>query len=82
MAHAYPPQDGRVHFDEDEIFTDSTARGTSLLVIAVHEFGHALGLGHSQVQNAIMFPFYEEGMAANLRQDDIAGIQDIYGKHV
>ena len=82
LGHAQLPQDGRVHFDEDETFTDSTAHGMSLLVIAVHEFGHALGLYHSDVNDAIMYPYYEEGMAANLHQDDIAGIQAIYGKHV
>ena len=81
MAHAYLPQDGRVHFDEDETFTDSTAVGTSLLYVAVHEFGHALGLYHSDVNDAVMAPFYDEGLAATLRQDDIAGIQAIYGKH-
>ena len=82
LAHARYPQDGRVHFDEDETFTDSTAVGTSLLYVAVHEFGHALGLGHSDVNDAIMAPDYSEGLAANLRQDDIAGIQAIYGKYV
>ena len=82
LAHAYDPQDGRVHFDEDETFSGSTAQGTSLLWVAVHEFGHALGLDHSNVQSAIMYPFYTPGMAANLHQDDINGIRAIYGKHV
>ena len=82
LAHAPYPEDGRVHFDEDETFTDSTVHGTSLLYIAVHELGHALGLAHSNVPNAVMAPAYSEGMAANLRLDDINGIQAIYGKHV
>ena len=82
MAREYFPQDGRVHFDEGETFTDSTARGTSLLFTAVHEFGHALGLEHSQVKNAIMYPSYSKGMAADLDRDDINGIQAIYGKDV
>ena len=82
MAHAYFPEDGRVHFDEDEDFTDSIRRGKSLLAIAVHEFGHVLGLGHSYEINAIMFPGYFEGTPAYLRQDDIDGIRAIYSKHV
>ena len=82
LAHAFDPEDGRVHFDEDQTFTDSTAQGISLLLIAVHEFGHTLGLDHSSVQSAIMYPSYTPGMAANLDQDDINGIRAIYGKHV
>ena len=82
LAHAYDPEDGRVHFDEDQTFTDSTAQGISLLANAVHEFGHALGLDHSGVQSAVMYAFYTPGKAANLDQDDINGIRAIYGKHV
>lgn len=42
-----------------------------------HEFGHALGLGHSNVEGAIMEPFYE-GVRRNLHSDDIAGISALY----
>ena len=80
-AHAYYPQDGRVHFDEDETFTDTPFRSPNLLVTAVHEFGHTLGLAHSNVRAAIMYPDLG-GKLANLHQDDITGIQALYGKHV
>ena len=58
LAHAFFPQDGRVHFDEDETFKDVSGNGIRLLPVAVHEFGHALGLDHSQEESAIMYPFY------------------------
>jgi matrixin/IPT/TIG domain-containing protein len=49
--------------------------------VACHEFGHALGLGHSSDPTATMYPSTSAG-ATNLRTiaaDDVAGIQSIYG---
>jgi hypothetical protein len=45
---------------------------------AVHEIGHALGLSHSKVEEAIMFPFFE-GDIRPIHPDDQAGIHGIYG---
>ena len=54
--------------------------GTNLYQVAAHEFGHALGLSHSNVRTSLMAPFYR-GYDDNLHldQDDISAIQDIYG---
>ncbi|XP_078662472.1 stromelysin-3-like [Branchiostoma floridae x Branchiostoma belcheri] len=85
LAHAYFPGagiGGDAHFDESEQWTVRTARGTNLFIVAAHEFGHSLGLEHSQVLNALMYPFYQ-GYVENfqLDYDDILGIQTIYGSN-
>lgn len=49
-----------------------------LVTVAAHEVGHALGLGHSNVNCALMNPFYT-GSHRYLAQDDIDGIRTIYG---
>jgi hypothetical protein len=49
--------------------------------VALHELGHALGLGHSAVAGAVMEPVYA-GIRRTLSADDIAGIQAIYGAAV
>lgn len=48
--------------------------------IALHEIGHALGLDHMDIPDAIMFPYFLYVMVKkNLHQDDINGINTLYG---
>ena len=85
MAHAfYPSSGGDVHFDEAESWANSTITvigdQKSLLKVAIHEIGHSLGLKHSPVTNSIMHSTYGGSTADELTQDDIDGIQSIYGE--
>ncbi|KFR13856.1 Stromelysin-2 [Opisthocomus hoazin] len=84
LAHAYPPSSGiggDAHFDEDENWTKfTTYSGYNLFLVAAHELGHSLGLGHSNVFGALMYPIYmaRDTRDYRLPQDDIDGIQALY----
>ncbi|KAF0030791.1 hypothetical protein F2P81_017522 [Scophthalmus maximus] len=81
LAHAYPPGQGMggdTHFDEDEHWTkDSSAY--NLFIVAAHELGHALGMSHSADAGALMYPVYSYSTGYLLSEDDIEGIQALYG---
>ncbi|XP_070600475.1 interstitial collagenase-like [Erythrolamprus reginae] len=84
LAHAfYPgkrPISGDAHFDEDELWTLGSEDDYSLLIVAAHEFGHSLGLKHSSIWGALMYPRYVYQADLQLHEDDIKGIQSLYGK--
>ncbi len=46
--------------------------------IAVHEEGHFLGLDHTNVRGAVMFPSYSGGQTRNLSADDQGGVCFLY----
>lgn len=83
LAHAsfpnpYDNSEVFLHFDDDERWVDNDTRGVDLLTVAAHEIGHTLGLAHSEDPNALMFPSYS-GPRRFLGEDDIAGVQSLYG---
>ncbi|XP_068187779.1 uncharacterized protein [Antennarius striatus] len=84
LAHAFAPSSGiggDAHFDDDETFTFRSRAGYVLFMVAAHEFGHSLGLSHSQDPGALMYPVYTYGDPDSfvLPRDDVNGIQSLYG---
>ena len=74
---------GDSHYDSDETWSDDALDDNSdgdidLYTVMLHEFGHALGLGHSATVGSVMEPFYV-GARRTLTADDVAGIQFVYG---
>ncbi|XP_077370305.1 matrix metalloproteinase-9 [Festucalex cinctus] len=67
-------------FDSDKKWGFCPDRGYSLFLVAAHEFGHALGLDHSNIRQALMYPTYTFVENFSLHKDDIAGIQYLYGR--
>ncbi|KAG5279973.1 hypothetical protein AALO_G00083560 [Alosa alosa] len=91
LAHAFFPgtgdMAGNTHFDDGEHWSYGDVNGTTdLFAVAVHEFGHALGLSHSSSVPSIMRPYYQGSVgdfrSYTLPSDDKLGIQTLYGKGV
>ncbi|XP_072095692.1 matrix metalloproteinase-9-like [Mobula birostris] len=67
------------NFNEDKKWGFCPNAGYSLFLVAAHEFGHSLGLDHSSVKDALMYPMYKYIENFELSRDDVAGIQHLYG---
>ncbi|RWW10847.1 hypothetical protein GW17_00025587 [Ensete ventricosum] len=89
LAHAFSPTDGRFHLDAAETWVaegDVTQADSDVAVdlesVAVHEIGHLLGLGHTSVTEAIMYPTIKtRTRKVDLANDDVEGIQNLYGSN-
>ncbi len=90
LAYAWFPSIGDIMFNANinENKQDGDARSWSLadtgtpysiFLVALHEIGHSLGLGHSEEEDSILDAFIN-GSLTGLSNDDIAGIQAIYGE--
>uniref|UniRef100_A0A8C3U0B3 Peptidase metallopeptidase domain-containing protein n=1 Tax=Catharus ustulatus TaxID=91951 RepID=A0A8C3U0B3_CATUS len=85
LAHAFEPGPGRggdAHFDDDEKWSEINQGKVNLFLVAAHEFGHSLGLAHSNVRGALMYPLYsyQNPKTFRLPADDRRRIQKLYGK--
>ncbi|XP_008048020.2 matrix metalloproteinase-17, partial [Carlito syrichta] len=73
VAHAFFPGNhhtaGDTHFDDDEAWTfrSADAHGMDLFAVAVHEFGHAIGLSHVATARSVMRPYYQGPVGDPLR---------------
>jgi hypothetical protein len=90
IATTYWWHDGSRILDADIVFWDGAFRffagssgcsgGFYIEDIAAHEFGHALGLGHSTSPTATMHPwaFTCDSSIRSLDSDDISGVRALY----
>jgi hypothetical protein len=81
LAHTFypaPPNPepiaGDMHFDDSESW--HVGSNTDVFSVALHELGHALGLGHSDNPGDVMYPYYK--LATTLAEGDKAAILTMY----
>ncbi|KAJ8408585.1 hypothetical protein AAFF_G00252200 [Aldrovandia affinis] len=89
VAHAFFPGErftaGDTHFDDDEAWTfrSPDTHGMDLFAVAVHEFGHAIGLAHTSAMESIMRPYYQGPVGDPLKYDlpyeDKVRVWQLYG---
>jgi hypothetical protein len=81
LAHTFypaPPNPesiaGDMHLDDDESW--HVGVNTDVFSVSLHELGHALGLGHSDNPNDVMYPYYK--IATTLADGDKTAILTLY----
>ncbi|KAL1548653.1 metalloendoproteinase 4-MMP [Salvia divinorum] len=87
LAHAFSPESGRFHLDAAEKWAvdfekEKSAAAVDLESVATHEIGHLLGLGHTTVKEAVMYPSLRpRETKVELKMDDVKGVQALYGSN-
>jgi len=71
------------HLEVDIYFNDHfnwsvDGTGIDIETVALHEAGHAIGLGHEDSVPTVMGTYYA-GIQRSLYDDDLAGLADLYG---
>jgi len=76
-AFAYFPTHGGIYINK--------RRGPwyyqKLYEIGTHEIGHALGLDHTNVRGAMMYPYWNRNGDYRMNRDDVNGMQRLYGRN-
>lgn len=71
--------EAEIEFDRDEAWrpTSATATSPNFYATAVHEIGHAIGLGHADDRTSIMYPYQTNVTTPSVA--DIQAVQSLYG---